>query len=132
MEIPEQLALLSRNLRQLFQQQELSSAKLRLLKRIKEHNPATVKTLAELEKIAIPTLSKLLDELQRRQLIIRAISKEDARQRLIVPTQKGINQLAQAKKNEAVFWESKLSGLSQKEKEQVQKSLALLLQSFEE
>lgn len=130
MHLYQQLDLLSRKLRQLEQKSEnkgLSAAKLTVLQMIKLHNPSTLKELANRQKVALPTMSKMVDDLQKRGLIIRALSKEDARQRWIVPTQKGILSLKQAEIDNESFWKEKVTDVSQTELTQLSKSLDILL-----
>ncbi|MBV1910358.1 MAG: MarR family transcriptional regulator, partial [Kangiellaceae bacterium] len=105
----------------------LSAAKLSVLQMIKQYNPSTLKDLADRQKVALPTMSKLVDDLQKRSLVIRAQSKEDARQRWIVPTQKGIQQLKLAASESENFWNVKVSSLSDTQVKQLNQSLDCLL-----
>lgn len=133
MKLYQQLDLLSRKLRQLEQKddkKELSSAKLTVLQMVKRYNPSTLKDLANHQNVALPTMSKIVDELQKRSLIIRAQSKEDARQRWIVPTQKGIQLLQRAESDNDAFWQKKFSHLSTKQQKQLSESLDWLLESL--
>jgi len=130
MQLHQQLNQLSRKLRQLDQNQDeqyLSSARLTVLNLIKQHNPVTLKELANIQSVALPTLSKIVDELQKRALVIRAQSKDDARQRWIVPTQKGIQTLQESELQSAKYWQQKLDKLSKTQIKQISESLDLLL-----
>jgi len=130
MQLHQQLNQLSRKLRQLDQntdEQYLSSSRLTVLNLIKQHNPVTLKELAKIQSVALPTLSKIVDELQKRALVIRAQSKDDARQRWIVPTQKGIQVLHESELQSAQFWRNKLGKLSSAQVTQISQSLELLL-----
>lgn len=130
MQLHQQLNQLSRKLRQLGQTSGelfLSSARLTALQLVKQHNPVTLKQLAALQSVALPTMSKIVDELQKRALVIRAQSKDDARQRWIVPTQKGIKTLSQSESESQRFWREKLDNLSAVQIEQLNQSLDLLL-----
>ena len=133
MQLHQQLDQLSRKLRQIEQNESdqlLSSAKLTVLRMIKQHNPVTLKELATRQDVALPTMSKIVDELQKRSLVIRAQSKEDARQRWIVPTQKGVQSLEQAEAANEIFWQKKLKQFSPSQVKQLSKSLDSLLQTF--
>ena len=130
MQLHQQLNQLSRKLRQLDQTSGelfLSSARLTALQLVKQHNPATLKQLAAIQSVALPTMSKLVDELQKRALVIRAQSKDDARRRWIVPTQKGIQTLSESESQSRMFWQKKLDNLSATQIEQLNQSLDLLL-----
>lgn len=133
MKLYQQLDLLSRKLRQLEQKddtKELSSAKLTVLQMVKRYNPSTLKDLAKHQNVALPTMSKIVDELQKRSLIIRAQSKEDARQRWIVPTQKGTQLLERAELENDAYWQQKFSHLTAQQQRQLSESLDTLLQSL--
>ncbi len=133
MSISQQLDQLSRKLRQMEQQhdhQSLSSAKLAVLQLVKQHNPITLKELSNLQAVALPTMSKIVDELQKRALVIRALSKNDARKRWIVPTQKGIQKLERAKTMVDEYWQNKLKNLSAKQQRQLSVSLKILIESI--
>lgn len=130
MQLHRQLNQLSRKLRQLDQTSGelfLSSARLTALQLVKQHNPVTLKQLATIQSVALPTMSKIVDELQKRALVIRALSKDDARRRWIVPTQKGIQTLSESESQSARFWQKKLDNLSATQIEQLNQSLDLLL-----
>ncbi|MDQ7049971.1 MAG: MarR family transcriptional regulator [Enterobacterales bacterium] len=130
MKLDQQLDQLSRKLRQLDQSEQtdhLTPAKLAILRLVQQHNPVTLKELAQKQQVALPTASKIVDDLQKRALVIRALSKEDARQRWIVPTQKGLVLLKQSESQNEAFWQNKLSQLSTKQLKQLSQSLDLLL-----
>lgn len=133
MRISQQLDQLSRKLRQIEQQQSsdaLSAAKVTVLQLVKQHNPVTLKELSDLQAVALPTMSKIVDELQKRALVIRALSKSDARKRWIVPTQKGIQTLEQATALVDDYWKNKLNKLSTKRQQQLSESLELLIEAI--
>ena len=75
----------------------------------------------------MPTMSKLVDELQVQGLVIRAQSKDDARQRWIVPTQKGINELAAAEAINSEFWRQRFADLKDAELVSLEQSLERLI-----
>ncbi len=130
MQLHQQLNQLSRKLRQLDHTSGelfLSSARLTALQLVKQHNPVTLKQLAAIQSVALPTMSKIVDELQKRALVIRAQSKDDARRRWIVPTQKGIQTLSESESQSRIFWQKKLHNLSATQIEQLNQSLDLLL-----
>jgi len=129
----QQMDQLSRKLRQLEQNDDtqfLSAAKLSVLRMVKQYNPVTLKELAERQNVALPTMSKIVDELQKRSLLIRAQSKEDARKRWIVPTQKGLQNLQQSEMESERFWQQKLHRLNSKQIKQLSVSLDILLQQL--
>ena len=128
MQLHQQLNQLSRKLRQLDQtsgELYLSSARLTALQLVRKNNPVTLKQLAAIQSVALPTMSKIVDELQKRALVIRAQSKDDARQRWIVPTQKGIKTLSESESQSQKFWQKKLDKLSVTQIEQLNQSLTI-------
>jgi DNA-binding MarR family transcriptional regulator len=132
----ELVSLLSRKLRQIESERQnskknyLSPSKLNLLQQIKKLNPVTLKELSEIEKVALPTLSKLVDELQKDSLVIRAQAKNDARKKWIVPTQKGIKMLENSQRDNLIFWQEKLKLLSGSEYQVLNSSLQKLLKNL--
>lgn len=130
MTIQNKLFELHRYLNVLSQATTLSAARFQVLKLIKENNPITLRQLAEIQQVSMPTMSKLVDELQNNALVIRAQAKNDARQRWIVPTQKGIQVLQDESEKNDLFWKEKLVKLSNEEHEQLEQSLEKLTQTL--
>ena len=127
---------LSRKLRQVESERQnatshyLSPSKLNLLQQIQKLNPVTLKELSEIEKVALPTLSKLVDELQKLSLVIRAQAKNDARKKWIVPTQKGVKRIEKSQLENQAFWQHKLKSLSPSEYQLLTNSLQILLKNL--
>lgn len=130
MNIQQRLLRLSRHLNSLAQEAPFSAARLEILTLIKKNNPITLSQLAEIQQVSMPTMSRLVDELQSLGLVIRAQSKDDARQRWIVPTQKGVSKLAELKVESQQFWEKKLALLTVEQKEAISQSLDTLLDAI--
>ncbi len=132
----ELISHLSRKLRQIESERQnssnkyLSPGKLNLLQKIKKLNPVTLKELSEIEKVALPTLSKLVDELQKQSLVIRAQAKNDARKKWIVPTQKGLKMLEKSQHDNQLFWQEKLKFLSSSEHQILTDALIKLLKNL--
>ena len=130
------ISQLSRKLRQVESERQnakryyLSPSKLNLLQQIQKLNPVTLKELSEIEKVALPTLSKLVDELQKQSLVIRAQAKNDARKKWIVPTQKGIKRIEKSQLENQAFWQHKLKSLSPTEYQILTSSLQVLLKNL--
>lgn len=130
------ISQLSRKLRQVESERQnakshyLSPSKLNLLQQIQKLNPVTLKELSEIEKVALPTLSKLVDELQKQSLVIRAQAKNDARKKWIVPTQKGIKRIVKSQLENQAFWQNKLKSLSPSEYQILTSSLQVLLKNL--
>lgn len=131
MDISSQLFRLNRYLNVLAQESELSIARFEVLRLINLHNPITLRQLCEIQQVSMPTMSKLVDGLQNDSLVIRALSKDDARQRWIVPTQKGIQRYARMSLINQKFWQKKLSHLTPDQQLALKESLQLLNQSLE-
>jgi len=129
--IDDQLLRLNRHLNAFAQQSELPLARFQALALIKQHNPITLRQLCDIQQVSMPTMSKLVDELQNQSLVIRAQSKDDARQRWIVPTQKGISELVRAGIANRKYWQQKLGKLNDEQLSQLDETLKLLLDSIE-
>ena len=126
MNIVSQLSRINRYLNMLAQQAPVSSARLEVLRLIQQKNPITLRQLCQIQQVSMPTMSKLVDELQNQSLVIRAHSKDDARQRLIVPTQKGVQQLKQMEQVNAEFWQQKFAHLSDEQNNAIEQALTQL------
>lgn len=130
MNLQTKLLRLNRQLNKFSQVSDLSSARYDVLRLIKQHNPCTLGQLSQIQQVSKPTMSKLVDELQNEFLIIRAQSKDDARQRWIVPTQKGLQVLARITEKNQLFWDQKLVNLSEEQKNGLIDSLDILLKAL--
>jgi DNA-binding MarR family transcriptional regulator len=126
-ELSVNLQKLNQHLNKVAQKNTFSSARYELLRLIKQHNPITLRQLAEIQQVSMPTLSKIVDDLQNESLVIKALSKEDARQRWIVPTQKGLQTLLKVQQMRQDYWQSQLQSLNLKQQGEVAKSLELLV-----
>jgi len=123
----QQLNELQKLLRKLDQKRPLSAMRMAVLQSIAETSPVTVKQLAEQHQVRMPTMSKLLDELQQQGLILRAHAKDDARRRLIILTQKGRQQLQASRQKEVEFWQTIEQQLGAKKWQSLQQNLSQLL-----
>ena len=130
MNIQTKLLRLNRQLNKLAQISELSSARYDVLRLIKQHNHCTLGQLSDIQQVSKPTMSKLVDELQSESLIIRALSKDDARQRWIVPTQKGLQTLTKITEENQKLWDIKLAHLSESRKRSLIESLDILVKAL--
>lgn len=117
---------INRYLNVLAQKGELSAARLEVLGIIQAKNPVTLRQLCDIQQVKMPTMSKLVDELQNEALVFRAQSKDDARQRWIVPTQKGLQVLKQETERKNQLWRLIFEGLTAEEKQLVERGLGLL------
>ena len=127
-DIEKKLLRLNRYLNMAAQDTEISAARFDVLRLIQEKNPITLRQLCNIQEVSMPTMSKLVDELQKDNLVIRAQSKEDARQRLIVPTQKGVQTFSKVTLASEKKWKKRLSALSDEQQETLLESLDLLLE----
>jgi len=73
MTIEIELLKINRYLNKLAQTSEFTSARYEVLRLIKLHNPVTLRKLCEIQQVSMPTMSKLVDELQ--QLYVRNLKK---------------------------------------------------------
>ncbi len=128
--IESNLYRLNRYLNILAQSSELSAARMQVLNIIKEKNPITLRQLCDIQQVKMPTMSKLVDELQEDALVFRAQSKDDARQKWIVPTQKGLQLLSEVTDNRRQFWRQKLSCFDEGEQKQLSAALEKLNQEL--
>ncbi|WP_444996192.1 MarR family winged helix-turn-helix transcriptional regulator [Aliikangiella sp. IMCC44359] len=130
MDIVARLFRLNRYLNILAQEAPFSVARLEVLRLIKAQNPITLRQLCDIQQVTMPTMSKLVDELQTLGFVIRAQSKDDARQRLIVPTQKGIQALSKMEEESLAFWQKKLNKLDELQQVKIEQALAQLVNTL--
>jgi DNA-binding MarR family transcriptional regulator len=103
-----------------------------VLKQLREAGPQRVTVLAANEAVAQPTMSALVQRLERRGLVTRGQDPADARANLVRITPSGLDVL-QARQRARVSWYAQqLAHLSAAEQEKVTAALQLMLSALEE
>ena len=110
---------------------ELSRTGASVLKSLSVLGPQRITTLAANEPVAQPTMSAVVQRLERRGFIKRANDPADGRASLVEITDKGTEILQQREQARARWLAEKLSGLNSSDREKVVTALNLLLPLFQ-
>jgi DNA-binding MarR family transcriptional regulator len=103
-----------------------------VLRTLRESGPQRITTLATMEFVAQPTMSALVQRLERRGLVSRARDPADARANLVQITPAGEDVLRARTHARAVWLAERLSELSLEDRERVLASLQLLVPTIVE
>jgi DNA-binding MarR family transcriptional regulator len=103
-----------------------------VLKQLREVGPQRVTVLAANEAVAQPTMSALVQRLERRGLVTRAQDPADARANLVQITAKGIETLQARQRDRVAWYAEQLSSLSNGDHETVRAALSMMLAALEE
>jgi DNA-binding MarR family transcriptional regulator len=105
---------------------DLSRTGASVLKTLYELGPQRITTLAANEPVAQPTMSAIVQRLERRGLVSRADDPDDRRANLVQITVTGEEVLRQRVQARVLWLADKLAGLSDEERETVMSALTLL------
>jgi DNA-binding MarR family transcriptional regulator len=103
-----------------------------VLKQLREAGPQRVTVLAANEAVAQPTMSALVQRLERRGLVTRAEDPLDARANLVEITPSGIDVLQARQQLRIAWYAEQLAQLSAPEQQRVMDALGLMLSTLEE
>jgi DNA-binding MarR family transcriptional regulator len=103
-----------------------------VLKQLREAGPQRVTVLATNESVAQPTMSALVQRLERRGLVTRGQDPADARANLVQITPSGVEVLHARQRDRVAWYASQLSHLGPAEQETVMLALGLMLSALEE
>ena len=93
--------------------------------------PKSLKELAEIEQVQPPTMSRIVEGLEKEGLIRRAIVARDRRQIRLQPTQKGRRVLHEARQQRVIALAARLRGLAESELEMLENAARLLSKVIE-
>ena len=88
--------------------------------------PKSLKELAEIEQVRPPTMSRIVEGLEREKLVRRAVSASDRRQIRLAATDKGKRILQEARQLRVHELAARLGRLSQQELNAVEEAVTLL------
>src|SRR5205085_12033120 len=93
--------------------------------------PKSLKELAEIEQMQPPTMSRIVEGLEKEGLIRRAIVTRDRRQIRLQPTEKGRRILREARQQRVIALAARLRGLAESELEMLENAARLLSKVIE-
>ena len=108
----------------------LSVPQFRTLAYIKDNNGASLSSLAAHIGLTLPSMSKLIDELVSRGLVVRNEHQEDRRKICLQLTPAGKKELEAAYEHTQAFLVKKLSGLAKEDLDTVLCSMEILSKLF--
>ena len=88
--------------------------------------PKSLKELAEIEQVRPPTMSRIVEGLERERLVRRTVSASDRRQIKLAATDKGKRILQEARQRRVRELTARLRRLSQQELNAVEEAVTLL------
>ena len=88
--------------------------------------PLTATQLAELEGVRKPSMSRALNSLEERKLVVRQVHPTDARQQVIKITPAGIASVSESRRVVDEWYESRLAQLTAKEVATIQRAVKAL------
>jgi DNA-binding MarR family transcriptional regulator len=103
-----------------------------VLKQLHEAGPQRVTALAVNESVAQPTMSALVQRLERRGLVVRTADPADARANLVQITPPGVEVLQTRQRDRIAWFARKLSSLTDADRETVTAALRLMQTALEE
>jgi len=103
-----------------------------VLKQLREAGPQRVTVLAANEAVAQPTMSALVQRLERRGLVTRGQDPADARACLIRITASGLDVLQARQRDRVAWYAEQLAHLGAAEQRTVMEALRLMLSTLEE
>jgi DNA-binding MarR family transcriptional regulator len=103
-----------------------------VLKQLREAGPQRVTLLAANEAVAQPTMSALVQRLERRGLVTRGQDPVDARANLVQITASGVDVLQARQRDRVTWYAQQLADLNAAEQQTVMEALRLMLSALEE
>jgi DNA-binding MarR family transcriptional regulator len=103
-----------------------------VLKQLREAGPQRVTVLAANEAVAQPTMSALVQRLERRGLVSRGQDPADARANLVQITASGLDVLQARQRDRVAWYAEQLAHLNAAEQKTVMTALRLMLSTLEE
>ncbi len=104
----------------------LSPTMLSSLAVIGKHGPLTLGTLAEIESVAPPTITKVVQRLESDGLVERVADPTDRRVRYVECTERGGELLRTSRERKNAWLAAKLAGASSADRETIVKALETL------
>lgn len=94
----------------------LSPSQLSALSTIESHGPMTLGALAEHERVAPPSITKVVAKLEAQGLVVRQPAPADRRVAMVSATQEGDGLLARSRRRKDMWLAARLASLSQEER----------------
>src|SRR3954464_329977 len=119
------LMRLARRLRQQHDS-DTTQSQLSALSVVAVHGPMTLGELAGYERVAPPTMTRIVSHLEERKLVHREVDPSDRRVARATVTAEGDRLLGEARQAKTAYLAARIDGLSEREKAQLQAALPIL------
>lgn len=122
----ESIARVNRRLRQTRPVGDLTIAQISVLQSLEGAGAMTPRELAEAERVAPPTMTRIVARLEERELIQRTPHPTDGRQVFLAPSARGRELLTAYSRARDEWLATRLAGLNAEERETVQRAAEIL------
>ena len=109
----------------------IGPARLSALSVLVSGSPKSLKELAEIEQVQPPTMSRIVEALEKEGLVRRVTVARDRRQIRLEPTEKGERILREARQQRVIALADRLRGLSQSDLELLENAARLISEAIE-
>ena len=110
---------------------DMSAARLSILAVLTFGGSQTIGSLSRIERVKPPTMSNLINALEKGGMVVGKNAKEDARQSLVSVTKKGKGLLEKARQNRLTYLRGLLESLSKEELATLENAADILLRLSE-
>jgi DNA-binding MarR family transcriptional regulator len=104
----------------------LSAGQMSALWTIAQHAPIRATELADRERVAAPTMSRVVASLERLGMVVRTTDEHDGRVSLLALTSEGVAHIEGASSRKSQLFERALDGLGARDRACVERSMRLL------
>jgi DNA-binding MarR family transcriptional regulator len=110
---------------------ELTPSQLSALTSVEKHGPVHLGELARIERVAPPTLTKIVGHLVELDLVARTVNPADARSALLTATAAGSERLEEIRRERTAWLHDRLEGLTARERSKLEAALPVLSRLLE-
>jgi DNA-binding MarR family transcriptional regulator len=110
---------------------DISAARLSVLAVLTFGGSKTIGSLSLIEGVKPPTMSNLINALEKDGMVVRKTTEADARQSVVSVTKKGVSLLEKARQNRLTYLRGLLESLSKDELSVLEKASSILLRLSE-
>ena len=104
----------------------LTAERLSLLSILIDRGPQTINSLAKIEQVSAPAITRTIKSLEKQAYVIKSRSKTDQRVVYVAPTRKSQQLLEDTRRKALETIEDLLAGTSEEELQQLQQAIELL------
>jgi len=125
-DVQDGITRLNRRLRQVRPLGDLTQSQLSALTSLEIHGPLTPTELAEVERVAPPTMTRIVAKLVDKGLLERTAHPTDGRQSILAPTEAGRTAFQEQRRAKDAWLTRHLAGLSRADQETLHAAIDIL------